>query len=242
MKTPCASRIAAWIRREIRGAGASGAVIGLSGGVDSSVTAALCVHALGKRRVWGFLLPCHTAPAEIQDARLVARELGVRFRLHDLGPVYDSLVRLLPGLSALARANLKPRLRMLALYAHANSRNALVVGTGNKSELLAGYFTKYGDGGVDLLPIGNLYKRQVWELSRELGVPERIITKPPTAGLWEGQTDEGEMGITYRELDGILEALERRRRPSAPRALVRKVKRMLAVGLHKRTPVKMWVP
>jgi NAD+ synthase len=143
-------------------------------------------------------------------------------------------MKIFPKARKLVQANLKPRLRMITLYYFANKLNYLVCGTGNKTELSVGYFTKYGDGGVDLLPIGDLLKRQVRQLARELKVPEYIITKAPTAGLWPGQTDEGEMGITYPELDDILERIEKKRRQVIAKKKLEKVKKMIKCSEHKR--------
>jgi NAD+ synthase len=134
----------------------------------------------------------------------------------------------------MALANLKPRLRMTALYYLAQSHNYLVAGTGNLSEIMVGYFTKYGDGGVDFEPLGELYKHEVRALARALGLPESIITRPPTAGLWPGQTDEAELGITYDELDAILAALARGYDSGAPEETVARVWRMVEASAHKR--------
>ncbi|MDD5027177.1 MAG: NAD(+) synthase, partial [Candidatus Omnitrophica bacterium] len=152
----------------------------------------------------------------------------------NLSGVYDSFLRVRPKGSNLALANLRPRLRMAALYYFANKFNYLVCGTGNKSELMAGYFTKYGDGGVDILPIAGLLKKDVRRLAKELGIPVQIITKAPTAGLWPGQTDEKEMGITYNELDDILYRLEHKQKQRAAKGKVAKVERMIAKSGHKR--------
>jgi NAD+ synthase len=155
-------------------------------------------------------MPCHSAASDIEDARLAARELGIPTATVELDGVLDALLELLPQTDGgpdagkLAVANIKPRLRMTTLYYFANLRGCLVVGTGNRSEAAMGYSTKYGDAGVDILPLGNLLKSQVRDLARHLGVPERIIAKPPSAGLWEGQTDEEEMGLAYEELDCYL--------------------------------------
>lgn len=157
----------------------------------------------------------------------------------DLSGAYDSLAAVFPRGNNLAYANLKPRLRMLALYYFANNFNYLVCGTGNKSELRVGYFTKYGDGGVDILPIGNLLKKQVKALARELKIPGQIIAKPPTAGLWPGQTDEGEMGLLYSELDDILERLESNNKHILSRKKVGKVKEMINRSEHKRNLPKI---
>jgi NAD+ synthase len=202
-----AERIVAWLREQVREAGARGLVVGLSGGVDSSVTAVLAQRAFPDA-VLGLIMPCHSNPADARDARRVADAFGIPAREVDLAPAYDALVSQLgteagPG-RALALANLKPRLRMATLYYHANLLGYLVAGTGNRSELEVGYFTKYGDGGVDLLPLGGLVKAEVRQLARHLGVPADIVEKPPSAGLWEGQTDEGELGLPYEALDRYL--------------------------------------
>jgi NAD+ synthase len=154
----------------------------------------------------------------------------------DLGEAYDSLVAALPPkLGRMAYANIKPRLRMTALYSLAQGHGYLVAGTGNKSELMVGYFTKYGDGGVDVEPLGDLYKGQVRLLAQNLGVPQPVIDRPPTAGLWPGQTDEGEMGITYDQLDSTLAAIETGHTDGIDPALLAPVKQMISVSAHKRS-------
>jgi len=197
-------KIINWIKKVVRDSKAKGVVLGVSGGVDSAVVAALCTKALGKNRVLALVLPCQSTKEDIHYAKKAIRWLGISHKYIDLSGTCDTLLKSLPKANKLAVANLKPRLRMMTLYYFANSLNYLVVGTGNRSELTVGYFTKFGDGGVDILPIGRLLKCQVYELAKELGVPKEIIKRVPTAGLWPGQTDEGEMGITYKELDSIL--------------------------------------
>jgi NAD+ synthase len=155
-------------------------------------------------------MPCHSDPRDAEDAVLVAHHFGLPTVTVDLGPVYDQLLAQLEICCAdmhesrMCTANLKPRLRMTTLYAFANHHNYRVLGTGNRAEIAVGYFTKYGDGGSDLLPLGSLVKGEVRDLARELDVPEGVIAKPPSAGLWADQTDEGEMGLTYEELDAYL--------------------------------------
>lgn len=232
-------KIINWIRRQLKQAKAKGIVLGLSGGVDSSVVAALAKEAIGSKYVLALLLPCHSQKKDLEDARLIAKKLGIKIKTVDLSKIYDNLLKILPPPTSLARANLKPRLRMSVLYYFANKLNYLVCGTGNKSELMVGYFTKHGDGATDILPIGDLLKRQVRLLARELGIPEYIITKPPTAGLWLGQTDEGEMGITYPELDDILEGLENKRKQILSKEKVNKVKLMINRSEHKRQGPKI---
>ncbi len=227
-------KIVNWLKKQVKASQAKGIVLGLSGGIDSAVVAALAKEAVGKDNVLALILPCHSQAQDMEDALLVSRELGITTETVDLSALYDAFIKAMPKGSRLALANLKPRLRMVTLYYFANTLNYLVCGTGNKSELLVGYFTKYGDGGTDLLPIGGLYKRDVRRLAAELRIPERIITKPPTAGLWPGQTDEGEMGITYNELDDILERMEKKRKQVFPRAKTDKVARMFKRSEHKR--------
>jgi NAD+ synthase len=227
-------RIAHWLRSYAAEAGADGYVVGLSGGIDSACTAVLCQRASGAQ-VLGVLMPCHSNPNDAEMARLVADTFGLETLVVDLGPAYDALLATLPPTTTpLARANLKPRLRMTTLYALGQSRNYLVAGTGNKSELAVGYFTKYGDGGVDVEPLGDLYKWQVRLLAQELGIPQPVIERPPSAGLWEGQTDEDEMGITYAELDRALAAMDAGQGDDVDADLLAKVQEMVARSEHKR--------
>lgn len=223
-----------WLRNRIKEAGARGIVLGLSGGIDSSLVAALSKEAVGKKRVLGLFLPCHSLRQDLIDAKLVARKLGIKSKKIDLTNIYDNLLKALPKAGGLAAANLKPRLRMLVLYYFANKLNYLVCGTGNKSELMAGYFTKHGDGAADVLPIGGLLKGQVIKLAKDLGLPEAIIAKPPSAGLWLGQTDEEEMGLSYSQLDGILECLDKNKKQVFSKGKVKKVKEMIKRSEHKR--------
>jgi NAD+ synthase len=185
-------------------------VIGLSGGIDSTLVAFLCVEAFGADRVRGVVMPSPTtAKQDIADGEEVAELLGIRSATLPIEPLMREYTHTTDVFeNDLARANLQARIRMTLLYGHANAHGAMVIGTGNKSEMLTGYFTKYGDGGVDLLPIAHLYKIQVWELAREMGVPQKFIDKAPTAGLQPGQTDEDEIGMSYQDLDAILQAME----------------------------------
>jgi NAD+ synthase len=151
-----------------------------------------------------------------------------------LDTLYDDFVKINPEANRMAKANLKPRLRMMTLYYFANTLDYLVAGTGNKSELVVGYFTKYGDGGVDILPLASLLKNEVRGLARELDVPNEVIKRPPSAGLWHGQTDEGEMGITYEELDKTITAIEEKNTKDIDKATLSKVKKMMKNSEHKR--------
>ncbi|HEX3721974.1 MAG TPA: NAD+ synthase [Nitrolancea sp.] len=237
-----ADNIAFWIRDQVESAGLNGVIVGLSGGIDSATVAGLAVGGLGNDRVLGAIMPAHSQPLDVEHAQLVAKTFMIETITVDLSVPFDELVALLPTGNQLAMANLKPRLRMLTLYHLANTRGLMVVGTGNRSELMVGYFTKYGDGGVDLLPLGSLYKRDVRAIAREIGVPQAIIDRPPSAGLWEGQTDEAEMGITYEQLDGVLSGIDRGDTSAFPSDLVAKVQQMIARSAHKRLSAPIYVP
>lgn len=199
-------KIVSWLQEKVNSAGAEGCVLGLSGGIDSAVVAALAKKAFPEKTI-AVILPVESRSEDVQDAWLVARELDLQAREINLDKIFHNLVDAIEGGKPsmqpgnLAVANVKPRLRMISLYYLAARNNCLVVGTGNKSEIITGFFTKYGDGGVDLEPIGELVKTQVYELAKYLGIPEKIIAREPTAGLWPGQTDEAELGFTYRQLD-----------------------------------------
>ncbi len=227
-------QIAAWLRERLAGADAAGFVCGLSGGVDSATAAGLAVRAVGPERVLAALMPCHSIPEDARLGQLVADTFGIATVTVDLSAAYDALTAALPPSdNRLAAANVKPRLRMITLYYLAQSNHYLVLGSGNKTELAVGYFTKYGDGGVDLLPLGDLDKTQVWELAREIGVPTEVVERAPSAGLWPGQTDEGEMGITYRELDRVLAAIAAGETAGIEPATLEKVQGMMARSAHK---------
>ena len=209
--------IVEWMRGQVSAGGARGIALGLSGGIDSAVVMGLAARAAPGHAI-GVIMPCHSDPSDEAHAALVASHFGAKTVRVDLAPTYDRLVGDLhsalgwlerfpsapAGRASLPLANVKPRLRMTTLYFVANTLNYLVAGTGNRCELAIGYFTKYGDGGVDMLPIGRLLKSEIRRIAQELGVPEEVIDKPPSAGLWPGQTDEGEMGFTYEELESYL--------------------------------------
>jgi NAD+ synthase len=235
--------VATFLRAHVEAAHAKGLVVGVSGGLDSAVVAALAVRALGKERVLAVMLPSPDSnPEDKEHALLGCSALGLAPIEHSIGPIVEGLERTL-GYTPEARVkgNAKARARMLILYAEAQKRDYLVCGTGNKSEVLTGYFTKHGDGGVDLMPIGDLYKTQVRDLARHLGVPEPIIGKPPSAGLYPGQTDEGDMGLTYEQLDSVLRGMELNlglpviaKRTKLPLKMVEKVEGMVRRTEHKR--------
>lgn len=190
-----------WLQEYARKAGAHGAVFGMSGGIDSAVVSVLCKKAFGENAL-GLIMPCYSDKNDQIDAGLVADKFDIKYHTIVLDDVYDEFLKIMDkSENHMAKANIKPRLRMTVLYYYAGINNYLVVGSENKSELTVGYFTKHGDGGADLWPIGNLVKSQVRKLAFHFNIPQKIIDKTPTAGLWSGQTDEEEMGITYDELD-----------------------------------------
>ncbi len=193
-----------FVREKVGEAGADGVVVGVSGGIDSATVAYLAAKALGKDKVMGLIMPYYINQ-DVEDARMVCSSLGIWCKEININPIVDAFVAQLgfqPDKRSLG--NVMARSRMILLYAHANQMNRLVLGTSNRSEFLTGYFTKWGDGASDYAPLINLYKTEVWKAAKLLGVPKRIIEKKPTAGLWEGQTDEDELGISYRLLDEIL--------------------------------------
>ena len=223
-----------WIEGKVTKAKAEGVVFGLSGGIDSAVVAALSMRVFPQNTL-AIIIPCHSLEADINDALDLINKFNIPYKIIDLSKVYDSLIHLLndkekEGSFKLAEANIKPRLRMTTLYYFANKLNYLVVGTGNKTELTIGYFTKYGDGGADILPLGNLLKSQVKELAEYLDIPKKIINKPPSAGLWEGQTDEEEIGISYDQLDKYLKTGKLNNK-----IIEEKIQNKITKSAHKRT-------
>ncbi|MBI4845856.1 MAG: NAD(+) synthase [Candidatus Omnitrophica bacterium] len=227
------SELVLWLKNKVKQAGAKGIVFGLSGGVDSAVVAALVKKAVGNNHL-ALLLPCHSSGHSLDDASLMVKRFKLKSKIIDLTATFDQMIKIMPKGNDLARANLKPRLRMMTLYYFANNLNYLVCGTGNYSECMIGYFTKYGDGGVDILPIADMLKRDVRKLAKELNIPDKIIQKTPTADLWHGQTDEQEMGLSYDELDCILSCIEQGKKCAVPRAKINKVKKMIKASEHKR--------
>lgn len=252
--TELADRISEWLREHLENSGADRFVVGLSGGIDSAIVAGLAARGVGSNRVVGVMMPSASNPDDLESAKLVAEAFGIPTMIVDLSAATTGLLSALPtpdevssalelaaapsaDAQQLANANVKPRLRMTTLYYVANLCRGVVLGTGNKSEALIGYFTKYGDGGVDLKPISNLYKHEVRAVARAIGVPQSVIERPPSAGLWQGQTDEDEIGITYEELDKTLQAIESGDTASVDPAVLDKVKGMITGSAHKREPV-----
>lgn len=230
-----------FIQTYVASSGCRGVVLGLSGGVDSAVTAVLCKEALGTNKVQCLFLPDKTTPGnDTKHAHLLVKTFHLQSKEIDISPFVGRFSSFGKP-KQLTRANIKPRVRMILLYEYANETNSLVCGTSNKSELLVGYFTKYGDGGTDLQPLGDLYKTQIYQLATYLKIPAQIVKKPPTAGLWLGQTDEKELQMSYQTLDKILYGLEFKWNvadiqnfANASKAQVERIRRMRITSQHKR--------
>jgi NAD+ synthase len=197
--------LTSFIRDAVDTSGTQGVVVGLSGGVDSSLAAALAARALGPERVHGFLLPYRTSnPESERDARAVAGHLGMPHRVIDISPMVDAYFAMESDAGPDRRGNKMARERMTILFDQAKKLGALVLGTSNKTEILLGYSTVFGDNASSLNPLGDLYKGQIWQLSRHLGLPSEVIGKAPSADLWPGQTDESELGVDYATADEVL--------------------------------------
>jgi len=197
-------RIVAFIQKEFKARGFKNAIIGISGGIDSAIVAALLVKALKKQNVYGILLP-YSEQKDIDDSEQLIKQLDIYSETYQINNAVDEVSR---GMGFenynIRTGNIKARMRMIYLYDRSFSYKALVIGTGNRTEELLGYFTQYGDGACAINPIVHLYKTEVFELAKYLKLPKAIIEKAPTAGLWEGQTDEEELGATYEEIDNCL--------------------------------------
>lgn len=204
--------ITRFIRDEFSRAGKHRAVIGISGGIDSALAAHLAVDALGPENVLALRLPYRTSPRQTLDhARLMIDMLGIKAETVDISPMVDPMFDRYPDMSPLRKGNILARQRMIVLYDHSEQFDGLVVGTSNKTEVLLGYSTLFGDSAAAIHPLGDLYKTQVWQFSRYLGLPEVIISKPPSADFWPGQTDEGELGFSYEDADQVLYLLVEQR-------------------------------
>ncbi len=226
-----------WLRAKVKEAGCKGLIVGLSGGIDSSVCAALMVKALGDDAL-GVILPIKSSAADERDAVELAEAIGINYFTFDWSDVHKMMFDEIAEKvvydaknQRLSDANLRARLRMSSIYTIANLKNYLVVGTDNAAEIYTGYFTKYGDGGADILPLAHLSKAEVYEWGKHLNVPDRILKREPSAGLWEGQTDEAEMGTTYDYIDAHLrgEAI-----PDKDREIIER--------MHRRTEHKRHTP
>ncbi|MFC2051204.1 NAD(+) synthase [Chloroflexota bacterium] len=233
--TRLTEKLVSWIRESVLASGCRGAVLGMSGGLDSSVAVVLCQRAFPQNTL-GLLMPCYSSPEDEEHALAVASKFSIPTETVVLDSVFDTLLKILPDnsinstASQVSEANLKVRLRMLTIYYFANQLKYMVVGSSNRSELTVGYFTKYGDGGVDIMPLGNMVKEQVRKLASFLGIPQEIIDKPPSAGLWSGQIDEDDLGFSYNELDRYLVSGE------ASKYVRKRIESMMAASAHKRLP------
>lgn len=227
-------RCIAWLRDRVELAGARGLVVGLSGGIDSALVGYLIAKACPDEAL-GVILPCHSISEDREDAILAAKAVNLPWIELDLSSPHTLLweranrqLGLDPNENKGAGGNLRARLRMAALYTIAGLKNYLVVGTDNKAEYYVGYFTKYGDGGVDLLPIAGLTKGEVYQWAKEAGIPQQLLQKAPSAGLWSGQTDEQELGLSYSIIDAYLEGKE------VPEKARERIEQLHRITEHKR--------
>lgn len=221
-----------WLQEKVKDANAKGVVFGLSGGVDSAVVAGIAKLAFGDNCM-GIMMPCHSNPIDEEHAKLVAEALNLKTQKVDLSNTFDTLYGAIEeeNKSKMAMINIKPRLRMTTLYYFAQNNNYLVLGGSNKSEMTVGYFTKFGDSGSDLLPIASFVKSEIRDIARYLNIPSLVIDKAPTAGLWEDQTDEIEMGFSYDVLDHYIKTGE------GPADIVEKIQ-----GMNRRSENKRVFP
>lgn len=219
-----------WIRDYVKSANADGIVIGISGGIDSALASAIAKLAF-PNNVLGVIMPIENMGQHYNDALDHVKQFNIDYQTIDLTDEFEFMRKKIAIKSKMAIANIKPRLRMTTLYALAQEKNYLVMGTDNADELLLGYFTKYGDGGVDLLPLANLTKTQVRELSKIIGISNNIINKKPSADLWVGQTDEDEMGITYKEVDDYISGNQ------VSEKAKNRIEYLNKISEHKRKPI-----
>lgn len=225
-------KLVKWLQDSVKEAGCKGIVYGLSGGVDSAVVAGLSKIAFGDESL-AIMMPINSCEEDEKDAKLVIEKFNLNAIKVDLSKTYSELEKSVEnGDNSMAYANIKPRLRMTTLYYYAQLKKYLVVGTGNKSEFTVGYFTKYGDSGSDLMPLVDFTKKEIYELAKYLGVPDKIIQKPPSAGLFENQTDEDEMGFSYDDLEKFIN------NEKIDSNIEEKIKRMVKISEHKRNFAK----
>jgi len=243
------SRIEGFIKDYVAKAKAKGIVLGMSGGIDSSTVAALSAKAIGGEKVFGLLLPENETrqTSDIEHAKLVASKFKIKTMTIDITPILDSFYASIPifnGMDKLSKGNIKARTRMICIYYYANKLKMIVCGSSDKSETMMGYFTKWGDVAGDIYPLMDLYKTQVSKLARHIGIPRKIVEKPPTPALWPNQLAEDELGLKYDKLDLILYGLERFMEPDKIAAqvhiekrIVEKMKNRWLLAEHKRRPL-----
>jgi len=231
------TNIVSWLKEQVEKSGAKGLVFGLSGGIDSACVGVLCRKAV-KDNCLGLIMPCESHVDDEDMASLVANKFSIPITKICLDKPFKKLLDVLPASkNNIVRANLKPRLRMLTLYYYAANYGYLVCGCSNKTEIKLGYYTKYGDGAADILPLGNLLKTQVRRLAKDLSIPPEIIARRPSAGLCPNQFDEDEMGLLYDEADSILKAIESNNTKDIDRQKLHKVTSMISNSQHKRDPI-----
>jgi NAD+ synthase len=233
-----------FIKDQTTNAGFTKVVIGISGGVDSAVSATLAAEALGRENVLGVMIPYRTSnPKSVEDAKLVISSIGIRSEFIDISKMVDGYCDDNNITDALRRGNVMARMRMIVLYDLSAREKALVIGTSNKTEILVGYGTQHGDLASAINPLGDLYKSQIWQLAEAIGVPKPVIEKAPSADLWEGQTDEKEMGVSYAKLDALLyEMIDERHsdeellKMGFDTSLIQKIRTMIQKNQFKRRP------
>jgi NAD+ synthase len=238
------SMLVQFIKDELNNAGFTKAVIGLSGGIDSAVSTYLTVEALGAKNVLAVLMPYRTSsPESKSDAETIVKDLGIRSTVVDISSMVEPLFESQKISDNLRKGNIMARQRMIVLYDFSQKEQALVIGTSNKTESLLGYGTLYGDMACAINPLGDLYKTHVWDLAEELGISKKIIQKKPTADLWQGQTDEGELGFGYREADRLLYFMVDERRTdeelegmSFAKSFIANIRRKIQINQFKRRP------
>lgn len=220
-----------WIKNQVKKANKSGVIVGISGGIDSALVAVLAKKAFPNDSL-GLVMKIKDMSKDLQDISKLVKKFDIKTREINLSNIYENFVDTLKLEDKMSLANLQPRLRMSTLYAIAQKKNYLVLGTDNLVEMYIGYFTKYGDGGVDLLPIVNLSKTQVYNLAKELGINEEILNKAPSAGLWENQKDEDEMKFSYKDFDQFLQD-----KSKLKKSVVDRIEYLHEISQHKRNKI-----